>query len=300
MGGGFSGGAGGTPWRAEATGATWLTAGPAPTSTLTRRLWEVLGWLEFRDVVRTSLAVSCEGDTSSPQGTAPVTSPGTGTCCQCPLLTHSFPSRSATDTFPSGPGFSAAGVSQGLGAVLRPPSEEPGLGGSVWGSVPEPSRGPCLAPLAQDVHCPSIPVAVLPSFWDACFLGAVVLGELVWGCQCILAGGFCPQSGGCWGPAPCPWVLGRAAGLALAQERGEEVPPGDVRAVALRPWQRQGSRQCFSVLTSHGTVQLLGKLRHGGAGQDLLEWDCSHRGGASYGSLGVGQRESPLPLAPLW
>lgn len=137
MGGGFSGGPGGTLWGAEATGATWLTARPAPTSMLTRWIWEVLWWLEFRDAVRTSLAVSCEGDTSSPQGTAPVTSPGTGMCCQCPLLTHSLPSCSAADTFPSGPGSSAAGVSQGLGAVLWLHPEETGLGVSMWGSVPE-------------------------------------------------------------------------------------------------------------------------------------------------------------------
>lgn len=38
--------------------------------------------------------------------------------------------------------------------------------------------GPCPVPLARGVHCPSIPVTVLPSFWDAWFLGAVVLG---WG-----------------------------------------------------------------------------------------------------------------------
>lgn len=50
----------------------------------------------------------------------------------------------------------------------------------------ELSWGLCPAALAHGVHCPSILVSVLPSFWDTCFLGAVVLGVVVWGGQWIL------------------------------------------------------------------------------------------------------------------
>lgn len=37
--------------------------------------------------------------------------------------------------------------------------------------------------------------------------------------------------------------------------------------------------QCLLVLPSYGTVGLLWKLRHGGTGKDLLELECTHRGG---------------------
>lgn len=64
--------------------------------------------------------MSCERDTSCSQRTVPVTALGsrTGTCYQCPSLTHSFPSHSVADTFPSGSISSSADVSQGLGAIL--------------------------------------------------------------------------------------------------------------------------------------------------------------------------------------
>lgn len=191
---------------------------------------------------------SGRGHVISP-GDSSLTSPGMGTCCQCPLLAHSLPSRLATDFFPSGPGSSASGVSQGRGVVPWPHPEERGLGEPMQGSVPELRWGLCPAPLVQGVHCPSIPIPAFPSFWDTCFLGAAVLGGLVWGSQWILVCVWgCPQSGSCWGPALCPWVQGRAAGLVLAWEGGEEVHPRDVRALVLCPQQQEGSTgasECF-------------------------------------------------------
>lgn len=49
----------------------------------------------------------------------------------------------------------------------------------VQGSVLEVGWGPCCVLLVQDVCFPSILVAALSSFWDACFLWAVVMVGLV-------------------------------------------------------------------------------------------------------------------------
>lgn len=88
MGGGFSRGAGGNPtecrghWTHLAN--CWTHSHQHVDLMAPGAIW----WLDFMDIVRTSLTMSCEEDTSPPQGTAPVTSPGTGMWCQCPL-THS-------------------------------------------------------------------------------------------------------------------------------------------------------------------------------------------------------------------
>jgi len=169
-----------------------------------------------------------------------------------------------------------------------------GWGVSKRGSVLEPSQGPCPAPLAQGVHCLSIPLAGLPSFWDASFFGGCGAGgALLWGV---------PVDPGCGGLSPERWLLGSSPvtlgawggqhGWCLLGGRGgEEVPPGDAGALSSAVGR---VRRCPSVLPSHGTVRLLGGLRRGGAGQDLLERDCA------YGSLGGGQRESPWPPTPPW
>lgn len=168
--------------------------------------------------------MSCEGDTSAPQGTAPVTFPGTGTCCQCPLLIHSFLSHSAT--FPFGPGSSAAGVSQGPGAGLQPPPKELGLWGSIRGSVLELSWDLCPVPLVQDVHFPSIPFTVFPSFLGCLDSGGCAAGRACLGVPVDAGWGGCPQRGGCWGSAPCPWVPRRIMRQVLPREGMRRCHPG--------------------------------------------------------------------------
>ena len=219
---GFSGAAGGTPWGAGATGAPWPTAGPALASALAPMAPGRVWWLEFRDVARTSLAVSWKGDTSSPQGTAPATSPGTGTCYQRPSLSHSLPSCLAADPFPSDPGSSTAGVSQGPGAVLRPPPEEPGMGGvqagvragAEPGSMPGSPGTGCSLPLHPACRAPLFLGCFL--FWGLWCWGSASLGgasgSRLWGfVPRAVAVGVQPRDLGC---------LGRAARLVLAWGAG--------------------------------------------------------------------------------
>lgn len=63
----------------------------------------------------------------------------------------------------------------------------------------------------------------------------------------------------------------------------------DVWALALCPWQQEGSLGAPVLCT----IQLPRKLR-----QDLLEWDCTHRGDASSEGFAGGQKESHLLLHP--
>lgn len=161
--------------------------------------------------------------------------------------------------------------------------------GAELGSVPSsPGAGRSF---------PFIPVAALPSFRDACFLGAVVLGRLVWGCQWILGGGIVlrvvavgvqPHALGCWGGQ---W------GWCLLGRRVKRCPPGmlGLRCFVLGSGKGLPVPLSTPVPWHHPAV---GETEAWRAGQDLLEWDCIPRGGASYRSLGGGQRESPSPPTP--